>query len=82
MTKKEIFWKLLSEEKKQELFNILGCKVPNYQLALGIIDLPFCIGINDRAKAESMLHTIRESADHIPHVEPMAWKIHEMLYDD
>lgn len=78
MRRVEIFWKLLSNEKKAELFNVIDEPVPDNDNALAILSLPFVIANNPTDVVDSMLNSIK-----LPKSTPtFVWKIHEILYDD
>ena len=77
MKKKEIFWSLLSREKKEELFKIIDMKVPDDDTALNIISLPFAIA---NASDDEVMNRLKRIS--LPENMPaFIWKIHNYLYN-
>ena len=78
MKKKEIFWSLLSTEKKVELFKLLDMKVPDDETALNIISLPFAIA---NAGGDEVMNRLKRIT--LPENMPaFIWKIHDYLYNE
>jgi hypothetical protein len=74
----EVFWKFLSDEKKEELFKILDMKVPDNYTALKIIGLPLAIA---NATEDEVMARLRRIS--LPeNMTDLVWKIHDYLYNE
>jgi hypothetical protein len=74
----DVFWKLLSDEKKEELFNIIGEPVPDDDTALAVIRLPFGIANHPKDEMEDLMKGMFAPKS----MPKLVYKIHEILYND